>query len=173
MKGRDPLAVGRRPSRHALPWTSARIAIMAVLAACGHEAPDERPRYNLARLDSVPRLYAGPVIPRDSALGPYELAARNPNGRNVYAMQEGYHLWQWMNCKGCHGDGGGGIGPALWDDEWIYGGSAAAIAETILRGRPNGMPAFAGRLSEEQLWKLVTYVETLEPGGGMKRAGAK
>ena len=48
-----------------------------------------------------------------------------------------------MNCVGCHCHGGGGMGPALMDDQWRYGGRIDQIAATIAEGRPNGMPVVA------------------------------
>ena len=57
--------------------------------------------------------------------------------------------------------GGGGIGPALMDDKWIYGGSPDQIYSTISQGRPNGMPAFGGRVPTQQIWQLVAYVQSL------------
>ena len=48
-----------------------------------------------------------------------------------------------MNCVGCHSHGGGGMGPALMDGQWRYGGRIDQIATTIAEGRPNGMPAGA------------------------------
>ncbi len=67
-----------------------------------------------------------------------------------------------LGCAGCHGqDGGGGIGPALNDDQWVYGGEAADIHETLVNGRPNGMPAFADAADDEQLWQVVAFVQSL------------
>jgi cytochrome c oxidase cbb3-type subunit III len=81
--------------------------------------------------------------------------------RNAYALATGKRLFQWYNCSGCHASGGGGSGPALMDDVWIYGSDPATIYQTIAFGRPNGMPAFAGRIPEDQLWQLVAYVRSL------------
>jgi cytochrome c oxidase cbb3-type subunit 3 len=66
-----------------------------------------------------------------------------------------------MNCVGCHAHGGGGMGPALMDDKWRYGGRIDQIAATITEGRPNGMPAWRGRLTDDQIWKLAAYVRSL------------
>ena len=57
--------------------------------------------------------------------------------------------------------GGGGMGPALMDDKWIYGSEPANIYATIIEGRPNGMPAFGGHLTNEQVWQLVAYVRSM------------
>jgi cytochrome c oxidase cbb3-type subunit 3 len=53
------------------------------------------------------------------------------------------------------------MGPALMDDEWIYGSAPEQIYTTIVEGRPNGMPSFAGRIPSYQVWQLVTYVRSL------------
>lgn len=81
--------------------------------------------------------------------------------RNAYALATGKRLWGWYNCDGCHANGGGGSGPALMDDVWIYGGDAQAIYRSIAEGRPNGMPAYAGRVPKDQLWQLTAYVRSL------------
>jgi cytochrome c oxidase cbb3-type subunit 3 len=81
--------------------------------------------------------------------------------RNAHALATGKRLWSWYNCNGCHANGGGGSGPALMDDVWIYGGDAMTIYRSIAEGRPNGMPAFRGRIPEDQLWQLAAYVRSL------------
>ena len=72
-----------------------------------------------------------------------------------------------LGCVGCHGEGGvGGVGPNLTDAEWIYGGDAASISETLHNGRPGGMPAFGAQASEGEIANLVAYVMSLGGGGG-------
>jgi cytochrome c oxidase cbb3-type subunit III len=88
---------------------------------------------------------------------------------NAYSISEGKRLYEWMNCVGCHSNGGGGSGPALMDDTWIYGSEPNDIYETIVDGRPNGMPSFAERLTPQQVWQLVVYVRTMS-GLGPKAA---
>src|SRR5690242_2508782 len=46
---------------------------------------------------------------------------------NAFHLSEGKRLFSWFNCTGCHANGGGGMGPALMDDKWIYGDSIEAI----------------------------------------------
>jgi cytochrome c oxidase cbb3-type subunit III len=82
-------------------------------------------------------------------------------GSNAYHLAQGQRLYTWMNCAGCHGHGGGGIGPPLRDDEWRYGGSMEEIVATILDGRPNGMPAFRSRITTAQAWQLATFVRAM------------
>jgi cytochrome c oxidase cbb3-type subunit 3 len=80
---------------------------------------------------------------------------------NAYHLSQGQRLYAWMNCAGCHSHGGGGMGPPLMDDEWRYGASTRAIVRTILDGRPNGMPSFRNRITENQAWQLAAYVRSL------------
>src|SRR5436309_2121533 len=67
--------------------------------------------------------------------------------RNAHALATGKRLWTWYNCSGCHASGGGGAsGPALMDARWLHGWDAASIYQSIADGRPNGMPAYRGRV---------------------------
>jgi cytochrome c oxidase cbb3-type subunit III len=92
------------------------------------------------------------------------LPSRIGGGRyenNAYALSEGKRLYQWYNCSGCHFQGGGGIGPPLMDELWVYGGSPRNIHDTIVEGRPNGMPSFGGHVPDDQVWKITAYVRAL------------
>jgi len=67
-----------------------------------------------------------------------------------------------LGCYGCHGrEGGGGMGPSLADATWIYGGDPASIHESLVNGRPNGMPAFGDVATDEELWQVVAFVQSL------------
>jgi cytochrome c oxidase cbb3-type subunit III len=88
---------------------------------------------------------------------------------NAWHLSEGKRLFTWFNCTGCHGHGGGGSGPALMDDGWIYGGEIDQIYLSIVQGRPNGMPAFGGKIPSQQIWQLAAYVRSLG-GHGPKAA---
>jgi len=96
---------------------------------------------------------AGPPLPEVTSVTPYL--------DNAYAVSEGKSLYLQMNCVGCHFHGGGGIGPPLMDDRWIYGAQPENIYQSIQQGRPNGMPAWGSRLSSDQMWKLTVYVMSL------------
>jgi cytochrome c oxidase cbb3-type subunit 3 len=86
---------------------------------------------------------------------------KNEYEQNAQALSEGKQLYERMNCVGCHAHGGGGMGPALIDDKWIYGSNPEQIFATIVQGRPNGMPSFAGKMPEQQVWKVAAYVRSL------------
>jgi cytochrome c oxidase cbb3-type subunit 3 len=86
---------------------------------------------------------------------------KNPYEGNAYALSEGQRLFSAYNCVGCHAHGGGGSGPPLMDDQWIYGGEPQQVYLTIVQGRPNGMPSFRGKIPENQVWQLAAYVRSL------------
>ncbi len=87
---------------------------------------------------------------------------RNPYAGDPAAAAEGRQLFVSYNCSGCHGGrAGGGMGPSLRDSAWIYGGSDVQIYDSIFEGRPSGMPTWGAKLSADQIWKLITYIRTL------------
>ena len=91
--------------------------------------------------------------------------AKNPQAaqyeRNAFHIGEGKRYYEWYNCYSCHAAGGGDIGPPLMDDEWRYGGEIEQIFSSIVDGRPNGMPSFAGRIPEQQVWEIAAYVRAM------------
>ena len=72
------------------------------------------------------------------------------------------------NCAACHGETGAGDraqgAPNLTDALWLYGGDAAAINYTVTNAHFGVMPAWGGRLSEDQIRSVALYVHSL--GGG-------
>lgn len=143
------------------------IALVA-LAACGAERrPDDRvvvPGAERAHV-STTELAAGPPRQAPDLANPYE--------GNIYAIDDGERLYTWFNCHGCHGAiGGGSIGPPLRDRDWIYGSSPLQVRASIIEGRPNGMPAFGGRIPDEPLWKLVAFVRAMGGTDATRAPGA-
>lgn len=72
------------------------------------------------------------------------------------------------NCAACHGDKGQGDksqgAPNISDPIWLYGGSAAEIAQQIHAPKHGVMPAWDFRLRDATLKQLAIYVHSL--GGG-------
>ena len=97
---------------------------------------------------------------------------RNPFESDPKAVAQGRTLYSAMNCIGCHApEGGGGMGPPLSDDIWIYGSEPGQVYLSIVQGRPNGMPSFSKALPPEAIWQLVSYVRSLasdSPGQPVK-----
>ncbi len=78
------------------------------------------------------------------------------------AVQRGMMAFSAFNCVGCHmGNGGGGMGPALSEGNFIYGDRPENIYLTIVQGRPNGMPAWGAVLPNATVWDLVAYIRNL------------
>lgn len=131
------------------------LAALAGLAGCYRE---ERPDPAPPSAPTESNLRLSEIEPGARAAMP---AVANVYEENAYALSQGKSLFRKMNCSGCHGQGGGGMGPALMDDKWTYGSEPANIYATIVQGRPNGMPAFGGHLTNEQVWQLVAYVRSM------------
>src|SRR4051812_42663241 len=130
------------------------------LATCQRESRDLRPAPPLAALmgnvASESAIHPGGGTPPQELVNPYE--------GNAYAISEGQRLFNWYNCSGCHANGGGGIGPPLIKKnpkDWTYGSEPSNIFDTIVKGRPNGMPTWGGKIPEYQVWQIVTYVRSL------------
>ena len=140
-----------------------RIEYALVLAALLTGACDRETR----EFTGTPRPESGPEAAQLAALTPGadRSMPADPRGamyeRNAYHITQGGRLFRWFNCNGCHGNGGGSIGPALMDDGWRYGGRIDQIYSTIMQGRPNGMPSFRDKVTPQQAWQLAAYVRAL------------
>ncbi|HKY45882.1 MAG TPA: cytochrome c [Pyrinomonadaceae bacterium] len=86
---------------------------------------------------------------------------QNPSEERAFDLNEGKRLYTQYNCSGCHFNGGGGIGPPLMDEKWIYGANSENIYATIVEGRPNGMPSFRLKIPDNQVQQLVGYVRSM------------
>ncbi len=110
-----------------------------------------------AVLNAEPRITLVPIVPGAPNFQPTLSRSGEKYANDPKAVEVGRQLYNQMNCVGCHFNGGGGIGPALIDDAWIYGDSIDNIA-TIFEGRPNGMPSFRHLVPEDQIWQLAAFV---------------
>lgn len=89
----------------------------------------------------------------------------NPYAGNKARIAEGAKLFIAYNCMDCHGaDGSGAMGPSLQDGRWHFGGTDGDVFQSIYEGRPEGMPSWGGRIGDDQIWRLVAYVQTLSNG---------
>ena len=136
----------------------AATALIALLCGCDREERQSRgkPLGETAPITASPET----IYPGNSSPPPLDPRAAAYEG-NAYAIAQGQQLYSWMNCAGCHSHGGGGMGPALMDGKWRYGGRIDQIASSIYEGRPNGMPAWRSKLTDAQIWQLAAYVRTL------------
>lgn len=102
----------------------------------------------------VSRLFPGNARPSQDI--------KNPVAGNPEAIQRGMSYFNTFNCVGCHApNGGGGMGPALSNSYFIYGGDDANIYMSIYQGRPNGMPSWGAMLPENIIWDLAAYIRSI------------
>ena len=150
-----------------LPTSGARLACIAVAIFTIVGCRREQRRFTETPAGAAP---AALIATTDFQPGAAVIRSMGPNpyGGSAWSTSEGQRLFSQMNCAGCHANGGGAIGPALMDDEWIYGSAPEQIFASIAEGRPNGMPSWKSALTNQQIWELVAYVRSLsslEPKG--------
>src|SRR6476469_1645086 len=105
--------------------TCMRAALLLLVSACDREdrryreSPPSATPTGVVRLSS---LQPGPTLDSTHVANAYQ--------ENAYAITEGQRLFGWYNCSGCHANGGGGMGPPLIDDFFIYGDATENVYET-------------------------------------------
>jgi cytochrome c oxidase cbb3-type subunit III len=114
------------------------------------------------RQSSAPPPVRTAVGPVPGGVGEGAARVPNPFAGDRAAIGEGRRLFTGFNCAGCHGDhAGGGMGPSLRDEDWLYGQDDAQIFSSIAEGRAHGMPSWQSKLTEDQTWRLVAYLKSL------------
>jgi cytochrome c oxidase cbb3-type subunit III len=135
-------------------------SLLPLLAAC-----EKRANATAAVPPPQPPIAGGVIT---SALVPglsHSVSTEDPRAAAYFdsrqAVVDGKRLFTQYNCSGCHSNGGGGMGPSLMSGKWIYGGRLEQIHQTLVEGRPNGMPSWGGKIPDPQLWELAAYVRSL------------
>jgi mono/diheme cytochrome c family protein len=118
---------------------------------------------------------ATPVQARGWTLGEDAATKQNPLKPDDKTVAAGKAVFK-DKCQKCHGPGGLGDGPdadpdAAGDMDLTNPKRAERNPDGVVfykvlngRGRPK-MPAFKDELSEEQIWQVITYVQTLRRKG--------
>jgi len=133
---------------------------LIALAACGQSEPPAQSVPVEVTLN-LPAAVRYDHYGAAGGLAPPAQELVNPGSADTSAVQQGAALFGAMNCDGCHGGGGLGFnGPSLVDGRWRYGGQDGALFHSIYYGRPHGMPAYGGLLSDATVWQLVTYIQS-------------
>jgi mono/diheme cytochrome c family protein len=162
---------------------SAIVGAVATVAACRvssskagdtssvSSSANSSPNATRSQSDSSHYLVAGDslqFVQHDENLPPgFPLAVKPVSVRNPYegdkkATAMGAQLFVSYNCLDCHGaEGSGAMAPSFQDGRWHFGGSPAEVFESIYQGRPDGMPAWGGRISNDEIWMLTAYVRSL------------
>jgi cytochrome c oxidase cbb3-type subunit 3 len=92
----------------------------------------------------------------------YEQIAQDPD-MSAFVRSYGNGIFG-DKCAACHQAGGQGVPglfPTLVDDDWLWGGSADQIHQTIVGGRNGYMPAYGTTLNPEQTDEVANYVLSL------------
>jgi cytochrome c-L len=152
----------RRP-RNAGPALAPRLGALALVlilaAAPGSPAQEEvqfRDPLNDQPLD-IPRDDVSPAVAQFHATG------ENPYAGDEQAIAQGEALYKrW--CQACHlPDGTGRIGPSLVDEQWKYERTGTDVGqfEIIYAGGAGAMQAFGQRLSQDEILRLIAFLDTL------------
>jgi cytochrome c oxidase cbb3-type subunit 3 len=83
---------------------------------------------------------------------------------NKVAMESAARLFK-DNCAACHGADARGqakLFPDLRDSDWLWGGSAEQIEQTIRNGRMPVMPPWLAALKEEGVTQVAAYVKAMK-----------
>jgi cytochrome c oxidase cbb3-type subunit 3 len=136
-------------------------AAIAAGALVGCEREDRPLRSEPVLNENQEAIALSTIAPGPGGPTEYKTGTRSEYEKIAFHVSQGKKLFTWYNCSGCHANGGGGSGPALMDDVWIYGSDIENIAASIREGRPNGMPTFRGKIPEDQIWQIAAYVRAL------------
>jgi cytochrome c oxidase cbb3-type subunit 3 len=121
------------------------------------------------------KLTLSPIVAGSAEPEPAETEMGRRYAGQQSQIDAGAQLYLALNCVGWHFYGGG-MGPPLMDDQWIYGSSIEQIVSSLREGRPARMPSFRAFVPDEQLWQIAAYVQSLSdlPGGqgGPRRSGS-
>jgi cytochrome c oxidase cbb3-type subunit III len=139
----------------------AALAALILLAGCKREERRFRePTPSSTASNAVTMSGLHPANPTQGTVPP-DWPVNNAYEESAYAVSQGQKLFDQYNCSGCHAHGGGGIGPPLIDQTWVYGSQPQNVFQTIVEGRPNGMPSFRGKIPDQQVWELVSFVRAM------------
>jgi cytochrome c oxidase cbb3-type subunit 3 len=126
--------------------------------SCNQQPAPQTPERSSSRPSTLMDLPNGDIAGAAQSTAGAEV--HNPFEGQASAVTAGKRLFVQMNCAGCHNYSlKGGMGPNLSDRYWRYGGTPAAIYQSIAGGRPQGMPAWYQALPPSEIWQLVTYIE--------------
>ncbi len=96
-----------------------------------------------------------------------EASQSEPSAPASQSGGSGGALFQ-ANCSGCHGADGKGISsrgtPDFTNSSMHSTLNTAHIEDTVRRGKDGRMPSFAGRLSDDQIGEIATWVNNLSAG---------
>jgi hypothetical protein len=137
---------------------------------------------------------AGGGNPQQTAEKAEKGSLKNPNSDPKAVAEEGHKTFMAAGCNGCHGGtGGGGMGPPLTNQVWVYGSDDDTLFRLVALGSDGlkaqgysrkGSENVVGPMppqgtivkSDDDLWKIIAWIRTINPssgGGGSAQAPAQ
>lgn len=114
----------------------------------------------------VAALLQSPAAPKKGG-NPEAAKIKNPTAGSPESAAAGKRIYTRL-CSRCHGADGKGDGsaasapvPDLTDDKWDYGGSDGEIFSVIHDGVSADMDGYAARLSDADIWNVVSFVRSV------------
>jgi cytochrome c len=130
--------------------------------------------------------------PEEVAKSAEKGSLKSPISDPKSAAGEGQKVFMAAGCNGCHGGtGGGGMGPPLTNEIWVYGSDDDTLFRLIALGSDGlkaegysrkGSESVVGPMpphgkivkSSEDMWKIIAWIRSINPssaGGGTAAAG--
>ena len=149
----------------------ASVAVALIAASAGAQDAPRQPDGTIQfrhALDNEPlALEYRPDQTITDAVQRFYRTGENPYEGDTAAIETGRGLYnQW--CPSCHlPDGTGRIGPSLVDNDHRYPrvGTDVGLFEVIYGGAAGAMQAFGRRMDQDQILKIMAYLETLRKPG--------
>ena len=122
--------------------------------------------------------------PKETAEKAEKGSLKNPNSDPKAVAEAGHKLYMSAGCNGCHGGtGGGGMGPPLTNEIWVYGSDGDTLFRLIALGsdglKAQGysrkgsesvvgpMPPHGGIVkSNGDMWKIISWIHSINPPSG-------
>jgi mono/diheme cytochrome c family protein len=131
---------------------------------------------------------AGGGTPLETARQAEKGSLKSPYEDFASVADEGHKKFMAAGCNGCHGGtGGGGMGPPLTNQVWVYGKDNDTLFRLIALGSDelqkegysrNGsenvvgpMPPFGGIVkSDDDMWKIIAWIRSVNPSSSASAA---
>ena len=122
--------------------------------------------------------------PKETAEKAEKGSLKNPNADPAAVAEAGQKVYMSAGCNGCHGGtGGGGMGPPLSNEIWIYGSDDDTLFRLIALGSDGlkaqgfnrkGSEAVVGPMpphggivkSNGDMWKIISWIRKINPSSG-------
>ncbi|MFO7478762.1 MAG: c-type cytochrome [Methyloceanibacter sp.] len=123
---------------------------------------------------------AGGATPLETARQAEKGSLKSPYQDFESVAAEGRKVYLSAGCNGCHGMGGGGMGPPLTNQVWVYGKDDDTLFRLIALGSDElqkqgysrkgsenvvgPMPPFGEIVkSDDDMWKIIAFIRSVNP----------